>query len=253
MITALGIVRGEGNAAIVGALVRAPAGEGQRWRRLLSSPRFRESPMNDSLTDIELVERASRGDSIAFSELVTRHYRRSVRVAFGLLKNKSDAEDVVQEAFARVHLKLDRFQGQSAFYTWLYRIVVNLSIDAIRKRKRQRRADVDDEAAREALRSEEQLWPGYDSTNPDAEVLRRELGDRLRGAFGDLPEIHQAVLFLREVEGFSYAEIASTLKIKKGTVMSRLFHARKAMQALYEKKSKGDDLDDKGQAETPTS
>jgi RNA polymerase sigma-70 factor (ECF subfamily) len=82
-------------------------------------------------------------------------------------------------------------------------------------------------------------------------MLRRELGERLRAAFSDLPEIHQAVLFLREVEGFSYDEIARTLKIKKGTVMSRLFHARKSMQALYEKKSKGDELDDKGQAKTP--
>ena len=252
LITSLGIVREGGNPAIVGSMVRAPVGERQSWRRLLDSPRTPESPMNDSLTDIELVERASRGDSIAFSELVNRYYRRAVRVAFGLLKNTSDAEDVVQEAFARVHLKLDRFQGQSAFYTWLYRIVVNLTIDSIRKRKRQRRAQVDDEAAREALRSEEQLWPGYDSSNPDAEIQRRELGERLRAAFGELPEIHQAVLFLREVEGFSYDEIASTLKIKKGTVMSRLFHARKSMQALYEKKSKGDDFDDKGQAETPT-
>ena len=191
--------------------------------------------MNESLTDIELVERASRGDSIAFSELVSRHYQRAVRVAFGLLKNRSDAEDTVQEAFSRVYRKLDSFQGQSAFYTWLYRIVVNLSIDLIRKKKRQRRAHVDDEAAREALRSEEELWPRYDSGDPDAEVQRRELGDRLRKAFKELPEIHQAVLVLREIEGFSYEEIAKTLKIKKGTVMSRLFHARKAMQGLLQK------------------
>ena len=196
--------------------------------------------MNDTITDMELVERASRGDSIAFSELVTRHYKRCVRVSFGLLKNKSDAEDVVQEAFARVYRKLDSFQGQSAFYTWLYRIVVNLSIDAIRKKKRQRRADVDDESAREALRSEEALWPGYDGTNPAKEVERNELGNKLRAAFRELPEIHQAVVFLREIEGFSYEEIAETLKIKKGTVMSRLFHARKAMQELLKKEMNGE-------------
>jgi RNA polymerase sigma-70 factor (ECF subfamily) len=186
--------------------------------------------MNEPLTDKVLVDRAAQGDSIAFSELVNRHYRRAVRVSFGLLKDKHDAEDAVQEAFARVHVRLKDFEGTSAFYTWLYRIVVNLSIDQLRRRKRERRADVEDESAREALRSGADLWPKYDETNPSMSVERKELGHRLQKAFEDLPEIHQAVLVLREVEGFSYDEIASTLKLKKGTVMSRLFHARKAMQ-----------------------
>ena len=147
---------------------------------------------------------------------------------------------VVQDAFARVFRKLDSFQGQSAFYTWLYRIVVNLSIDAIRKKKRQRRADVDDESAREALRSEQELWPTYDATNPRQEAERTQLADKLREAFHELSEIHQSVLFLREIEGFSYEEIAKTLKIKKGTVMSRLFHARKAMQEMLHKEINGE-------------
>jgi RNA polymerase sigma-70 factor (ECF subfamily) len=186
--------------------------------------------MTESVTDGALVERAARGDSIAFSELVNRHYKKAVRTAFGLLKDRHDAEDVAQEAFARVYRKLESFQGQSAFYTWLYRIVVNLSIDALRKKKRERRADVDDESAREALRSVDDLWPRYDDGDPATAVERSELAGQLRKAFEDLPEIHQAVLLLREVQGFSYEEIAETLDIKKGTVMSRLFHARKAMQ-----------------------
>jgi len=233
-------VRESGNLAIIGAV--CPAGVGVLsggWHRGRGELKGRS--MNESLPDTELVERASRGDSIAFSELVNRHYQRAVRVAFGLLKNRSDAEDTVQEAFSRVYRKLDSFKGQSAFYTWLYRIVVNLSIDLIRKKKRQRRACVDDEAAREALRSEEELWPRYDAGDPDAEIIRRELGDRLRVAFQELPEIHQAVLVLREVEGFSYEEIATTLRIKKGTVMSRLFHARKTMRGLLQKKVDGAD------------
>jgi RNA polymerase sigma-70 factor (ECF subfamily) len=187
--------------------------------------------MSEPLTDQTLVDHAKRGDEIAFSELVTRHYRRVLRVAFGLLKHQSDAEDVVQDAFARVHLRLKDFEGSSAFYTWLYRIVVNLSIDAIRKRRRERRADLEDEAAREALRSGDDLWPRFDESHPGEAVERHELAMRLQTAFEDLPEIHQAVILLRELEGMSYEEIARTLKIKKGTVMSRLFHARKAMQA----------------------
>lgn len=185
--------------------------------------------MNEPLTDQMLVERAKRGDEIAFSELVTRHYRRVLRVAFGLLKHQSDAEDVVQDAFARVYLRIKDFEGSSAFYTWLYRIVVNLSIDAIRKRRRERRAELEDESARDALGSND-LWPRYDDSHPDDSLQRQELGNQLKKALGDLPEIHQAVILLRELEGMSYEEIASTLKIKKGTVMSRLFHARKAMQ-----------------------
>ncbi|MBI5509878.1 MAG: sigma-70 family RNA polymerase sigma factor [Deltaproteobacteria bacterium] len=186
--------------------------------------------MTETLTDQVLVERAKRGDEIAFSELVTRHYRRAVRVAFGLLKNPDDAQDVVQDAFARVHQRLKHFEGSSAFYTWLYRIVVNLSIDALRKRRRERRADVEDEATRDALGSGDSLWPRYDDTDPAGNAERRELATQLRVAFKDLPEIHQAVIMLRELEGMSYSEIARILKIKKGTVMSRLFHARRGMQ-----------------------
>jgi RNA polymerase sigma-70 factor (ECF subfamily) len=187
--------------------------------------------MSEPLTDQVLVERAKRGDEIAFSELVNRHYRRAVRVAYGLLKHPDDAEDVVQEAFTRVHQRLGKFEGTSAFYTWLYRIVVNLSIDAIRRHRRDRRVDVDDEKARDALHADEELWPRFDEADPGASAERKELAGRLQAAFADLPEIHQAVVVLRELEGMSYTEIAATLKIKKGTVMSRLFHARKAMQA----------------------
>ncbi len=187
-------------------------------------------PMTEPLNDRVLVERAARGDGIAFSELVSRHYRRALRVAFGLLKNSQDAEDVVQDAFTRVYGRLRDFEGASAFYTWLYRIVVNLSIDLIRRRRRERRVDVDTEQARDALREGSELWPRYDDTHPGEAAERRQLGERLSKAFADLPEIHQAVLLLRELEGMSYEEIATTLSIKKGTVMSRLFHARRGLQ-----------------------
>jgi RNA polymerase sigma-70 factor (ECF subfamily) len=186
--------------------------------------------MTEPLSDKALVQRASRGDGIAFSELVNRHYRRALRVAYGLLKNNQDAEDVVQDAFAKVFSRLDEFEGASAFYTWLYRIVVNLSIDLIRRRRRERRVDVDTEQARDALRDGAELWPRFDATHPGDEAERRQLGERLSKAFADLPEIHQAVLLLRELEGMSYEEIAHTLAIKKGTVMSRLFHARRSLQ-----------------------
>lgn len=189
-----------------------------------------KSKVNESITDVMLVDRAVAGDGIAFSELVSRHYEKAVRVSFGMLKDLQDAEDVAQEAFARVYRKLEGFQGQSAFSTWLYRIVVNLSIDLMRKKKRERRADIDDESARDAMRSDQDLWPRFADHDPSLSFERRELHHQLNRALLELPEIHRAVLVLREVQGFSYEEIATTLEIKKGTVMSRLFHARKAMQ-----------------------
>jgi RNA polymerase sigma-70 factor (ECF subfamily) len=189
-----------------------------------------KSKVTETITDLMLVERAVAGDGIAFSELVNRHYEKAVRVSFGMLKDLQDAEDVAQDAFVRVHRKLEGFQGQSAFSTWLYRIVVNLSIDLMRKKKRQRRADIDDEAARDALRSEQDLWPRFEEHDPSVSLERRELHKQLNQAFRELPDIHRAVLVLREVQGLSYDEIAAALEIKKGTVMSRLFHARKAMQ-----------------------
>lgn len=186
--------------------------------------------MSEAPNDKQLVERAAKGDSAAFSELVKRHYRRALRVAYGLLKDVHDAEDVVQEAFARVHTRLGDFEGASAFYTWLYRIVVNLCIDAMRRRHRERRVDIDSEPARAALSSgAAQLWPRYDDTHPGESAERRQLALQLKKAFVDLPEIHQAVIMLRELEGMSYEQIATTLQIKKGTVMSRLFHARRGL------------------------
>jgi RNA polymerase sigma-70 factor, ECF subfamily len=197
------------------------------WRPPCGNERTR---MNEPLSDKLLVERAARGDGIAFSELVNRHYRRALRVAFGLLRDTHDAEDVVQEAFARVHARLRDFEGASAFYTWLYRIVVNVSIDTLRRRRRERRVDIDSEQARGALEAGERLWPHYDETHPGDSAERHQLAERLSKAFATLPEIHQAVILLRELEGLSYEQIATTLQIKKGTVMSRLFHARRGMQ-----------------------
>ena len=148
--------------------------------------------MTDSLTDRALVERAARGDGIAFSELVSRHYRRSVRVAFGILREKADAEDVVQEAFCRVYRRLATFESGASFYTWLYRIVVNLSIDTLRKRKRRRTVDSQADDARRALDAGGGVWTNYDDDSPDNHIERRELSERLQRAYGELSEIHQA-------------------------------------------------------------
>lgn len=184
------------------------------------------------LDDKQLVARAQSGDRHAFEALVRKYQRRIFRLAFGMLKNQEDAMDVSQDAFVRVHQHLDRFKGDAAFYTWLYRITTNLCIDRIR-RNRGEQVEYEDGLAREDHTAAELgLRRSAAATHPGKSTLRHELGDHISRALEQLPEKHRQILLLREIEGLSYEDLSLTLEIKKGTVMSRLFHARKKMQAI---------------------
>jgi RNA polymerase sigma-70 factor (ECF subfamily) len=185
-----------------------------------------------ALPDLELVERARGGDPEAFRELVVRHQRRVYAVALGIVKDRDLAWDVSQEAFVRVHQHLAEFRDEASFPTWLHRITARLAIDVLRKERPSRRndiADVPEPVLREAA-------PGVLATalgnDPQETVLRHELSGRLTEALGQLPDLHRTILVLREMDGLSYEELAERLGVPKGTVMSRLFHARKKMQAL---------------------
>lgn len=183
--------------------------------------------------DHELVKRIQAGDSKAFRELFDKYHRRAFAVAMGVVKNEDDALDAVQEAFVKVHKNVHKFQGSSSFYTWLYRIVMNVSIDHIRKTSRRKNLDFDERALHEEseVAGDGALVPHVANANPGKAALRRELGGAIHEALQELPEHHRAVIVLREVEGMSYEEMAEALEVPKGTVMSRLFHARKKMQA----------------------
>ncbi len=183
-------------------------------------------------SDIELVDRARNGEPEAFRDLVVRHQRRVYAVALGIVKDRDLAWDVAQETFVRVHQHLAEFRDEAAFGTWLRRITARIAIDVLRKERPSRRndvADVPESVLREAA-------PGVLATalgtDPQETVLRRELSGRITEALGQLPETHRAILVLREMDGLSYEELAERLSIPKGTVMSRLFHARKKMQLL---------------------
>jgi RNA polymerase sigma-70 factor (ECF subfamily) len=183
--------------------------------------------------DLSLVRKAQAGDQKAFAELVERYQRKAYAVALGLVRDREEAMDVAQEAFVKVYKYLDHFKGDSSFYTWLYRIVVNLCID----RRRRKGADPGDqvefdEAVRNEAESEVGVLGSRLGTNPQKAALRQELMQKIEAALEQIPEKHRAILLLREVEGMSYEDLAQTLKIRKGTVMSRLFHARKKMQSL---------------------
>jgi RNA polymerase sigma-70 factor, ECF subfamily len=181
--------------------------------------------------DLSLVSKAKTGDPDAFRALVVRYQRKVYAVALGIVKDPDLAWDVAQEAFVRVHQSLATFEGKSAFSTWLFRITTHLAIDTIRKERPALKEDVDEVREADLAGGGEGILSTALGNDPRANVLRRELAAKIQDALATLSEKHRTILVLREVEGLSYEELAQRLGIHKGTVMSRLFHARKNMQA----------------------
>lgn len=183
-------------------------------------------------TDLNLVKRARNGDRDAFGELMERYQRKIFGLCYGMVRNKDDAMDLVQETFVKVYKNLGRFEGQSSFYTWTYRIATNCCIDFLRKAKRNRTVDYDDAIARDEDDAVDggMLLPSRLGVNPSKVYGRRELMEKIEEALQSLSENHRQAILLREVEGLSYQEMAEVMEISIGTVMSRLHHARKNMQ-----------------------
>ena len=206
------------------------------------------NPVRAELTacdDNELVRMTVAGDKEAYRALVERYQGRLFTTALDIVKTREDAEDVVQEAFVKAFLSLGQFRGQSSFYTWIYRICFNMAIDIRRKAGRRggthlefkehtgvNRAAVQDGARETAvggLANHSQNLEG-----PHDALARKELGRKIQEVLGELSEEHRAVIMLREVDGLDYEEIAEAIGVPKGTVMSRLFYARKALQKALE-------------------
>jgi len=183
-------------------------------------------------SDLELVDRARGGDPEAFRELVVRHQRRVYAVALGIVKDRDLAWDVSQEAFLRVHQHLGEFRDESSFSTWIHRITARVAIDVLRKERPSRRSDLADVPEPVLQEAAPGVLATALGTDPQETVLRRELSGCLTDALRQLPDVHRTILVLREMDGLSYEELAERLGIPRGTVMSRLFHARKKMQAL---------------------
>jgi RNA polymerase sigma-70 factor (ECF subfamily) len=181
--------------------------------------------------DLALVDAARAGDVSAFEALVVRYQRKVYAVALGIVRDPDQAWDVAQEAFVRVHGHLAEFKGDSSFQTWVMRIASHLAIDSLRRERKGRRDQLEDVREEVIGEAGEGILSTPLGNDPSANLLRRELATRMQAALDELPEIHRTILVLREVEGLSYEELAERLSIQKGTVMSRLFHARKKMQA----------------------
>jgi RNA polymerase sigma-70 factor (ECF subfamily) len=179
-------------------------------------------------TDVELVRLARQGDRGAFQELVERYQRKIYAVLLGMLHDHDAAWEASQETFMKALRSLEQFKGESGFYTWLYRIAVNVAIDYQRREWRRPLVGLTDET----VEAQEGVQEELRRDDPFRRVRDREIGERVRAAIDQLTPEHRAAILLREVEGLSYEEISRVMECAKGTVMSRLHYARKKLQAL---------------------
>jgi RNA polymerase sigma-70 factor, ECF subfamily len=169
--------------------------------------------------DLELIRRSQSGDTEAFGELVGKHRSRLFTMIYGMVRNEHDASDLAQEGFLKAWRSIHQFKGRSSFYTWLYSLTVNLTIESLRRKGRCEEVELD-----EAIPSS---LPG-----PGVNYQRAEIRDHVNSAIAQLSPEHRAVVVLKELEDLQYHEIAELLNLSIGTVMSRLFHGRKKLQSI---------------------
>lgn len=183
--------------------------------------------MSDRELDQQLVERAQRGDKHAFGLLVTKYQRKLMRLLSRLIRDSAEVEDVAQETFIKAYRALPSFRGDSAFYTWLYRIGVNTAKNFLvsQGRRAPTTTEFDSEEA-ETFEEGDQL---RDINTPERMLLSKQIGETVESAMADLPEELRTAIMLRELEGLSYEEIAVIMECPIGTVRSRIFRAREAI------------------------
>jgi RNA polymerase sigma-70 factor (ECF subfamily) len=182
-----------------------------------------------SASDEKLVKAAKKGNMAAFEELVARHRDKVYARAFSMMRNEDEAVDLSQEAWVKSWQRLKQFQGESSFGTWMTRIVINLCLDQLRKRKRQRAESIE-EMEEGSGGVERQM--AVVTVNPTERLERGELRKKIDQALSQLSHEHRTVLVLHEFEEMEYKQIAKTMGCSIGTVMSRLFYARRKMAVL---------------------
>jgi RNA polymerase sigma-70 factor (ECF subfamily) len=182
-----------------------------------------------SLEDAALVKLAQKGDTLAFEELVFRHRDKIYARAYTMMHSEDAALDLSQEAWVKAWQRLAQFQGDSSFATWVTRITINVCLDQLRKNKRQRAESI--EELNEESGGVDRQMPVV-TVDPTERLERGELRQKIDTALGKLTEEHRTVLVLHEFQEMEYKDIAQTVGVSIGTVMSRLFYARRKMAAL---------------------
>ena len=183
--------------------------------------------MTDRDIDQRLVERVQRGDKAAFHLLVAKYQRKIFRLLSRLIRDAAEVEDVAQEAFIKAYRALPNFRGDSAFYTWLYRIAINTAKNHLVSQGR--RAPTTTEADIEEAETFDDGEHLRDLNTPDSMLLSKQVAEAVNRAIDQLPEDLRTAIVLREIEGLSYEEIAESMNCPIGTVRSRIFRAREAI------------------------
>jgi RNA polymerase sigma-70 factor (ECF subfamily) len=184
--------------------------------------------MQSTETDAELITRIRNGERDAYRPIVQRYQSRLHSMIMGMVRNTEDARDLTQGAFIKAYENIHDFRIESSFYTWLYRIARNLTIDHCRKGTRRRTSALDDAIA--PRDDDGNILESTHAEAPEKLLRRKELRERIFGALDELAEEHREIILLREIDGLSYKEIAEILNLPEGTVMSRLFYARRKLQ-----------------------
>ena len=198
--------------------------------------------IGDTGTELALVKAAQKGDVVAFEQLIKKYDRNVFRIAQHITQNREDAEDVVQDAFLKAYQKLDQFQGNSKFYTWIVRIAVNEALMKLRKRKSDKLVSMDEDVETDegTITREFADW----SPNPEQQYNQAELNDILSRTIQGLPASFRTVFVLRDVEGLSTEETAEMLALSVPAVKSRLLRARLQLRerlSRHFKTKKGND------------
>jgi RNA polymerase sigma-70 factor, ECF subfamily len=190
------------------------------------------TPAQPDVSELDLVKRCQAGQAEAFDELVTRYRTRIFAMIYNMVHNEQDAWDLAQDSFIKTWKSINRFRGQSSFYTWIYRIVMNVTIDWLRKKQiKGSGAEFDDAIQLKEIDPASRTVPKADPL-PHERMQRTEIRAKIDNAIDQLSPEHRAVILMKEIEEMQYHEIAETLGCSIGTVMSRLFYARKKLQNL---------------------
>jgi RNA polymerase sigma-70 factor (ECF subfamily) len=189
------------------------------------------TPAQADVSEPDLVKRCQGGDAEAFDELVTRYRTRVFGMIYNMVHSEQDAWDLAQDSFVKAWKSIKRFRGQSSFYTWIYRIVMNVTTDWLRKKQVKGGAEFDDSIQLKEVDPASKTMPKADAI-PSEQLEQREIRTEIDKAIAQLSPEHRAVILMKEIDGMQYHEIAETLGCSIGTVMSRLFYARKKLQNL---------------------
>jgi RNA polymerase sigma-70 factor (ECF subfamily) len=180
--------------------------------------------------DETLVAHTQKGDANAFDVLVGRYKERLYATVYHMTSNHEDANDLVQDTFIKAFKSIDSFRGHSSFYTWVYRIAVNRTINFLKRRKNRNQYSLDDLDS--SIQTDPDLVEMMSHVTPRREVGLTELQEKLNESLQKLSESHRAVVTMHDIQGMTHADIAKVLKCSEGTVRSRLFYARQQLQGL---------------------